>query len=974
MKLTFLGGADEVGASCTLVEIAGKRLLVDCGMRMNAPDGDRLPWLDPIQQGGGLDAIILTHAHMDHLGAMPVIHQSYPHIPIYMTPPTLALSSVLLLDSLKIMASSYAQEGEIPMYSPATVESFLCQSRPVALGRELKLFDGTISVFFFPAGHILGAASVFLVSKEGSILMGGDISSSGQLTIPGFQYPRIKPDAVVVESTYGGRLHANRKAEEGRILQQARQVLEQKGAILFPAFAIGRAQEVILLLSRAMEQEKLPKAPIFVDGMVKKVCGVYRSYPEYLTPWLKKRTQNLGDPFFPSKGYAVPISTFEEREKAMKMRPAIFISSSGMLTGGPSPLYAAALAEHPNCWIGITGYQDEEAPGRRLQEISAQGGGTLDLNGKKVELKCGVGTYGLSAHADTMQIVSMLTALEAKDVFLVHGEGRAREALEAAIQQSCGEATRIHRPVIGEEARLDGSARGERWRLHRLRHPSVRQTVAKAEAAVMALAEKPLDSDALSLLAVKLFERDGKGRGYTVTELMEAAGYPVEVINGAEIERVTSLLADPNVPFVLDRNSPFLYQVKTYYERARSVVDQIQEHLGDEVTLLDEAALKASASARPAKNSTLSARSVTSKEAQRTVARPKPPSSKSWLQGESTEKAETSDTSSTKTAKPNQTAPLLQIIVEAQEQPEISEDSDLRLPSEPLPEAEILVLIEEMFGHDRSLYKRSLSHAQKTVTLNFHFPAIAREKYKEEAKTFFARTRWNLLIRDQPHHQALQDKALALIEGHWVCKKSVGIFLATQTVVLPIEVEKSKRVLFSEIQAEYKKQTGFSLEAKTYEGGNAPTPRVNPSGKQGGLKMEINAAYEYLRKAFEKAPHQPYKMGLKQTGIELSFITPEIAALYEHEMENLSNAIGVRVYAKMHANQHEMKSLALRQLPQEWQSEMAKEPQYLFATHEVRLVMATLPPQDIQDAAAKAFFEQTRNTLSFALHGSSSSS
>jgi Cft2 family RNA processing exonuclease len=953
MKLTFLGGADEVGASCTLVEIAGKRLLVDCGMRMNAPDGDRLPWLDPIQQGGGLDAIILTHAHMDHLGAMPVIHQSYPHIPIYMTPPTLALSSVLLLDSLKIMASNYAQEGEIPMYSPATVESFLCQSRPVALGRELKLFDGTISVFFFPAGHILGAASVFLVSKEGSILMGGDISSSGQLTIPGFQYPRIKPDAVVVESTYGGRLHANRKAEEGRILQQARQVLEQKGAILFPAFAIGRAQEVILLLSRAMEQEKIPKAPIFVDGMVKKVCGVYRSYPEFLTPWLKKRTQNLGDPFFPSKGYAVPISTFEEREKAMKMRPAIFISSSGMLTGGPSPLYAAALAEHPNCWIGITGYQDEEAPGRRLQEISAKGGGVLDLNGKKVELKCGVGTYGLSAHADTMQIVSMLTALEAKDVFLVHGDGRAREALEAAIQQACGEATRIHRPVIGEEARLDGSARGERWRLHRLRHPSVRQTVAKAEAAVMALAEKPLDSDALSLLAVKLFERDGKGRGYTVTELMEAAGYPVEVINGAEIERVTTLLSDPNVPFILDRNSPFLYQVKAYYERSRSAVDQIQEHLGDEVSVLDEAALKASASATPAsaKISTISARSMALKAAQG---------------------AKTTDPTPQKAKK---TTPALppQIIVEAQEQPEISEDSDLRLPSEPLPEAEILVLIEEMFGHDRSLYKRSLSHAQKTVTLNFHFPAIAREKYKEEAKTFFARTRWNLLIRDQPHHQALQDKALSLIEGHWVCKKSVGIFLATQTVVLPIEVTKAQRELFAGIQAEYKKQTGFSLEAKTYEGGSAPTPHVKPSGKQGGLKMEINAAYEYLRKAFEKAPHQPYKMGLKQTGIELSFITPEIAALYEHEMEKLSDAIGVRVYAKMHANQHDMKSLALRQLPQEWQAEMAKEPQYLFATHEVRLVMVTLPPQDIQDAAAKAFFEQTRNTLSFALYGSSSS-
>ncbi|MEM1010305.1 MAG: MBL fold metallo-hydrolase, partial [Myxococcota bacterium] len=125
IKITFLGGADEVGASCSLLELAGKRILIECGIRMSPRNGDVLPWLAPIQEGGGLDAIILTHAHMDHSGAMPVIHQSYPDIPVYMTSATLSLMTILLLDSLKIMQSDYEKEGELPLYPEASVEGLI---------------------------------------------------------------------------------------------------------------------------------------------------------------------------------------------------------------------------------------------------------------------------------------------------------------------------------------------------------------------------------------------------------------------------------------------------------------------------------------------------------------------------------------------------------------------------------------------------------------------------------------------------------------------------------------------------------------------------------------------------------------------------------------------------------------------------------------------------------------------------------
>ena len=139
MKLTFLGGADEVGASCTLVELGSKRILVDCGIRMSPRNGDVLPWLAPIQEHGGLDAIILTHAHMDHSGALPVIHQSYPHTRVYMTEATLSIMSILLLDSLKIMQSEFENEGEIPLYPQEAVEMLVGAARPVAMQTPLSI-------------------------------------------------------------------------------------------------------------------------------------------------------------------------------------------------------------------------------------------------------------------------------------------------------------------------------------------------------------------------------------------------------------------------------------------------------------------------------------------------------------------------------------------------------------------------------------------------------------------------------------------------------------------------------------------------------------------------------------------------------------------------------------------------------------------------------------------------------------------
>lgn len=514
---------------------------------MKARDGDVLPYLAPIEEAGGLDAIILTHAHTDHSGGLPVIHQSYPHVPVYMTAATLTLTTILLMDSLKIMQAEFEQEGEIPLYPLPAVELLIGSSRPVEMCLPLEIFGGDIRLTFTPAGHILGAATVLIESADGVILMGGDVSVTDQMTIPGMMSPPAsKPDLVVMESTYGGRFHADRSAEEGRLIERAKDVLTRGGGILFPAFAVGRAQEVILIISKAMEQGAIPKAPIFVDGMVRAVCQAYRSYPELLTKWLRKRLETKGNPFYPADGHVVPVYKPGFREKYANTRPSVYVSSSGMLTGGPSPYYAKKLAPNPKNCIAITGYQDEESPGRRVQNVARAGGGMLRLYDEEVDLKCEVGTYGLSAHADTEQLVNALSVLEPMHISLVHGDHGAREALEEALHAA--HIKQVHRPTIGSSLEIQPQRR--RW----TKTPK-RET------------DQPLRSiDELTVessigLGQKLLDRDGTGRNYTIPEILFAFGIQQELDDEIMV-RAAEILKAKESPFKQDKKRGFLYRLR----------------------------------------------------------------------------------------------------------------------------------------------------------------------------------------------------------------------------------------------------------------------------------------------------------------------------------------------------------------------------------------------------------------------------
>lgn len=449
MNLHFLGGAMEIGGSCIYIRIAGRGILLDSGIRQSAAK-DPIPDFRTIQEKGGLDAIIISHAHMDHIGTLPMISKAYPNARIYMTTMTEDLTRVLLYDSLKIMKY---REDEIPHYSEQDVLAMLGRIHPVGYQTPFPIFD-RFTLTFYPAGHIAGAACIYLVTEDGSLFYSGDFSAFSQRTIEGIRIPRLRPDVAIVETTYGNRLHGNRMVEEKRLVSLVSECIAQKKKILIPTFALGRAQEVLLILRTAFLNQELPAVPVFVDGMVRDINRMYVRNPIYLKNALGKRILKGNEPFYTKE--IQPVAPSQKRDELLSgNEPVILISSSGMLTGGPSAQYAKALAPSKDACIIITGYQDEESPGRQLLNLLENPeGGSLTIGGSTVPVKCRIEQVGLSAHGDKSEIMSLLERLSSRRIFLVHGN---REAIEELGNETAAEDYRrqVYLPECGQEYELE---------------------------------------------------------------------------------------------------------------------------------------------------------------------------------------------------------------------------------------------------------------------------------------------------------------------------------------------------------------------------------------------------------------------------------------------------------------------------------------------------------------------------------------
>lgn len=543
MKVEFLGGAEEVGASCLLLELEKTRILIDCGIRMHGANPQ--PDLARLQDGKSLDAVIITHAHLDHSGSLPLISRAFPTVRIFMTPPTLSLVQILLEDAIKVMQFQLEREKDIPLYSESAVTQMLQSVLPVHYHQPLKIND-ECRFTYFPAGHIAGAAAVGLETIEGNVFISGDFSVDEQLTVSGMTAPKFKAHLAISESTYGGRLHADRDLEQRRLIQQVVEVIESGGKVVIPAFALGRAQEVILILQRAMRSKEIPRFPVYVDGLVRNICTSYAKFPFFLTTRLKKEIEKWGDPFFGILDNIKRVTLPRERLEIIQGPPCCIVSSSGMLSGGPSLFYASRLMKDKNNLIAITGYQDEESPGARLLNLADGKERTITVENDQIEVQARIIKYALSAHADSNQILGLISHVKPRELLLVHGDQEARSALKDLFQSELKAG--IHLPANGESML---------FRLRRtravMRLPTVDlQGIGK---------DRPLDEPGLVKIAEMLAILESAGRRlFSVQEILEVWHGPGR-LNRELIDTGLILLTQTPV-FIPDRKRPYLFTIK----------------------------------------------------------------------------------------------------------------------------------------------------------------------------------------------------------------------------------------------------------------------------------------------------------------------------------------------------------------------------------------------------------------------------
>lgn len=410
VKLHFLGATREVGRSAILLETGGRKILLDAGIKLGAEREDPL-----IERPEEIDGIVLTHAHLDHAGYVPFLVREGFRGWILSTQPTRDLCQVLWADFLRIAKEA----GEVP-YTHEDMRAALKRFRTVEYGERVRA--GDVYITLRDAGHILGSAQV-IVEAGRRIAYSGDINMRPTRLHKGAD--AVSADVLIMESTYGGKedIIPSYRQLARDLVKIVVQTLNRGGTVLIPAFAIGRAQEVLLTLEAYMRSKQIPRTPIVIDGMVSKANRTYRKNVLYLREEIWKHILLTGQDPFNSPFYTVPRT--KDRRDVLGGQ-AIIVAPSGMLTGGPSVYYLERLGGDPKNAVVLVGHQAEGTPGRQLLE----GKRNIRIGNREISVEASVHLVHMSAHADRRDLVAYARKVGAGKIFLVHGE--EKKALDLA--------------------------------------------------------------------------------------------------------------------------------------------------------------------------------------------------------------------------------------------------------------------------------------------------------------------------------------------------------------------------------------------------------------------------------------------------------------------------------------------------------------------------------------------------------------
>ena len=431
IRITALGGYREVGRSCTLLHTQDSKILIDCGIDVSSESNGspyiHLPEVLPLET---IDAVVITHAHLDHCGLVPLLYKYGYTGPTYCTYPTRDLMVLLQMDYIKV---SVGDARKVP-YSSDNIRTMIKHCIPLNYSDTTDITPD-VRLTFHNAGHILGSAIAHFHIGEGmyNVVFTGDIKYERTwLFNPAVnRFPRL--EALIMESTYGGKddYQPSRKEATEKLSDIIKRTLSKKGKVLIPVFAVGRSQEVMIVLENLMKSGEVERVPIYLDGMIWEATAIHTAYPEYLNTHLRSLIFQKGENPLLSDIFE-RVESFDKRQEILDDNdPCIVLATSGMLNGGPIMEYLKSWSEDERNTLIFVGYQAEGTLGRKIQkgwkEIPMNIGGAMTT----IKVNMNIETCdGFSGHSDRRQLINYVNNMSPRPERIIFCHGEESKCLE----------------------------------------------------------------------------------------------------------------------------------------------------------------------------------------------------------------------------------------------------------------------------------------------------------------------------------------------------------------------------------------------------------------------------------------------------------------------------------------------------------------------------------------------------------------
>jgi metallo-beta-lactamase family protein len=424
MKITFYGGVKSVTGSNFLLESEKVKILIDCGLIQEESICNEENLLPFSYKPDEIKAVLITHAHLDHVGRLPKLVNEGFRGYVYSTLPTKDLAYEIILDCQKVINDHCRQPEVAEIYSSKNINKLFSRWQTTDYHQKFKLDD--LEIEFFDAGHILGSAFI----RINNLVFSGDLGNQAE-DLHNDLEPLPQVDYLILESTYGDRDHQNLFQREEIFEKILEKVIYEKRTLIIPAFALERSQEIIFTINKFITQKKIPEIKVFFDSpLAQKIASIYEKYPEYLNPKLRDVIAVKG--IFGKENFKVIRNKDEEREIFLSSPPKIILASSGMLTGGRILGILKKYIEDRQTILLFVGYQAKGSLGRKILDGTKE----ISINGEKfLVLSQILSLFSFSAHRDQQGILDWLypQRLNLKKVFLTHGDPESKQNLRSKI-------------------------------------------------------------------------------------------------------------------------------------------------------------------------------------------------------------------------------------------------------------------------------------------------------------------------------------------------------------------------------------------------------------------------------------------------------------------------------------------------------------------------------------------------------------